>query len=106
MAVDPRNGMVRAWVGSHDFAQEQFDHVNQARRQAGSTFKPFVYGAALIQGLGWDTTFYDERVEIRMPDGGLRAGFNIQVKTEVQSGLIVGLSAGNNASAKARTAFP
>ena len=71
MAVDPRNGMVRAWVGSPDFAQEQFDHVNQARRQAGSTFKPFVYGAAITQGLGWDTTFNDERVEIRMPDGGV-----------------------------------
>jgi transposase len=35
---------------------------------------------------------------IRMPDGGLRPGFNIQVKTEIQHGLIVGLSVGNNAS--------
>ncbi|MEO7728132.1 MAG: transglycosylase domain-containing protein [Burkholderiales bacterium] len=71
MAVDPRNGLVRAWVGSHDFAQEQFDHVNQARRQPGSTFKPFVYGAAFMQGMSPDTTFNDERVAIRMPDGGV-----------------------------------
>ena len=42
---------VRAWVGSRDFAQEQFDHVSQARRQPGSTFKPFVYGAAFLMGL-------------------------------------------------------
>ena len=69
MALDPRNGLVRAWVGSHDFTQEQFDHVNQARRQPGSTFKPFVYGAAFTQGFSPDTTFYDERVSFRMPDG-------------------------------------
>ena len=71
IALDPRNGLVRAWVGSHDFTQEQFDHVNQARRQAGSTFKPFVYGAAFTQGLDPDTTFYDEPVAIRMSDGGI-----------------------------------
>ena len=35
MAMDPRNGFVRAWVGSRDFAEEQFDHVSQARRQPG-----------------------------------------------------------------------
>ena len=50
LAMDPRNGEVRAWVGSRDFAQDQFDHVQQARRQPGSTFKPFVYGAAFEQG--------------------------------------------------------
>ena len=50
LALDPRNGYVRAWVGSRDFAQEQFDHVSQARRQPGSTFKPFVYGAAFDAG--------------------------------------------------------
>ncbi|MEO7401180.1 MAG: transglycosylase domain-containing protein, partial [Polaromonas sp.] len=51
LALDPRSGAVRAWVGSRDFAQEQFDHVSQARRQPGSTFKPFVYGAAFMLGL-------------------------------------------------------
>ena len=50
LALDPRNGHVKAWVGSRDFEQEQFDHVAQARRQPGSTFKPFVYGAAFVQG--------------------------------------------------------
>jgi penicillin-binding protein 1A len=69
LALDPRNGMVRAYVGSRDFAQEQFDHVSQARRQPGSTFKPFVYGAALMKGLSPDTTFIDQPVVIRLPGG-------------------------------------
>ncbi len=69
MALDPRNGAIRAWVGSRDFAQEQFDHVGQARRQPGSTFKPFVYGAALMQGLSPESTLIDQPVSIRLPGG-------------------------------------
>jgi penicillin-binding protein 1A len=65
LALDPRNGFVRAWVGSGDFAQEQFDHVSQARRQPGSTFKPFVYGAAFAQGFRPDYTLIDQPVSIR-----------------------------------------
>ena len=69
LALDPRNGAVRAWVGSRDFAQEQFDHVSQAKRQPGSTFKPFVYGAAFMQGLDPSYTLMDEPVAIPMPGG-------------------------------------
>jgi penicillin-binding protein 1A len=65
LALDPRNGHVKAWVGSRDFAQEQFDHVAQARRQPGSTFKPFVYGAAFAQGFHPSSTFIDEPVSYR-----------------------------------------
>ena len=61
--------MVRAWVGSRDFAQEQFDHVSQARRQPGSAFKPFVYGAAFMMGLSPTLTLIDEPVAIRLPGG-------------------------------------
>ena len=64
LALDPRTGAVRAWVGSRDFAQEQFDHVSQARRQPGSTFKPFVYGAAFMQGLSPSFAFIDQPVAI------------------------------------------
>jgi penicillin-binding protein 1A len=67
LALDPRNGEVRAWVGSRDFAQDQFDHVAQARRQPGSTFKPFVYGAALMQGMSPGMTLIDQPVAIRLP---------------------------------------
>src|SRR5207248_2564267 len=66
MAMDPRNGFVRAWVGSGDFADEQFDHVSQARRQPGSAFKPFVYGAALKMGMNAGTLLIDEPVSIRV----------------------------------------
>ena len=69
LALDPRNGAVRAWVGSRDFAQEQFDHVSQARRQPGSTFKPFVYGMAFMQGIDPQMTLMDEPVAIRLPGG-------------------------------------
>ncbi|MES2564804.1 MAG: transglycosylase domain-containing protein [Pseudomonadota bacterium] len=69
MAMDPRNGFVRAWVGSRDFAGEQFDHVSQARRQPGSAFKPFVYGAAFMRGLRPTTEFVDEPVTIKLRGG-------------------------------------
>ncbi|HEX9719000.1 MAG TPA: penicillin-binding transpeptidase domain-containing protein, partial [Ramlibacter sp.] len=69
LALDPRNGHVKAWVGSRDFAQEQFDHVSQARRQPGSTFKPFVYGAAFVEGFHPSSTFIDEIVDYRSPGG-------------------------------------
>ena len=69
MAMDPRSGQVKAWVGSPDFTQDQFDHVNQARRQPGSTFKPFVYGAAFLNGFGPEDTFIDRPVEIRSRGG-------------------------------------
>ncbi|HJV75423.1 MAG TPA: transglycosylase domain-containing protein [Noviherbaspirillum sp.] len=71
VALDPTNGHVKAWVGSRDFEIDQYDHVAQARRQPGSTFKPFVYGAALEQGMSPDTRFADTEVEIDMGDGNV-----------------------------------
>jgi penicillin-binding protein 1A len=65
LALDPRSGFVRAWVGSRDFEKEQFDHVSQARRQPGSTFKPFVYGAAFEQGFRPTYTLIDQPVSIQ-----------------------------------------
>ncbi|NPC54545.1 penicillin-binding protein 1A [Caenimonas soli] len=65
LALDPRSGFVRAWVGSRDFETEQFDHVSQARRQPGSTFKPFVYGAAFEQGFRPSHTLIDQAVSIQ-----------------------------------------
>lgn len=69
VAIDPTSGAVRAHVGSRDPAQDQFDHVSQAQRQPGSTFKPFVYGAALQSGVRSTDILYDEAVEIPLPDG-------------------------------------
>lgn len=64
VAMDPRSAQVRAWVGSRDFVQDPFDHVAQARRQPGSTFKPFVYGAAFDKGMRPADTLVDQAVEI------------------------------------------
>ena len=69
LAVDPRDGQVRAWVGSRDFQTDPFDHVAQARRQPGSTFKPFVYGAAFAKGMRPADTLIDRDVEIPLRNG-------------------------------------
>lgn len=64
VAIDPRNGDIKAWVGSRDFGEVPFDHVQQARRQPGSTFKPFVYGAAFADGAQPGDTIVDRNVAI------------------------------------------
>jgi penicillin-binding protein 1A len=59
VAMDPRNGAVRALVGGFDFQKNKFNHVTQAWRQPGSSFKPFVYSAALEKGLTPTTVVND-----------------------------------------------
>lgn len=49
MAMEPQTGNVKAWVGGINYKYFQYDHVNQGARQVGSTFKPFVYAAAIEQ---------------------------------------------------------
>lgn len=49
LSVEPQTGFVKAWVGGIDYAHFQYDHVAQGQRQVGSTFKPFVYAAAMEQ---------------------------------------------------------
>ncbi|HZW23270.1 penicillin-binding protein 1A, partial [Noviherbaspirillum sp.] len=71
VAMDPATGEVKAWVGSRSFQRDQFDHVAQAERQPGSTFKPIVYGAALELGFAPDRIYPDGEVEIRAPDGSV-----------------------------------
>jgi len=50
VALDPRTGAVRAMVGGFDYSKSKFNHVTQAWRQPGSSFKPFIYSAALEKG--------------------------------------------------------
>ena len=49
MSMEPQTGHVKAWVGGVDYRHFQYDNVYQGARQAGSTFKPFVYAAAIDQ---------------------------------------------------------
>jgi 1A family penicillin-binding protein len=51
IALDPVTGAVRALIGGRSFQQSKFDRARQAKRQAGSSFKPFVYAAALQSGI-------------------------------------------------------
>jgi penicillin-binding protein 1A len=67
VAIDPRNGGVKAMVGGYDFRKSQFNRAIQAKRNAGSAFKPIIYGAALEKGLTPATVIVDAEVEY--PDG-------------------------------------
>jgi penicillin-binding protein 1A len=69
VAIDPNTGEVKAWVGSRNFQREQFDHVSQAARQPGSTFKPIVYGAALEKGIAPEHQYIDAVTNIKAGDG-------------------------------------
>ncbi len=59
VAIDPANGDIRALVGGFDFDKTKFNHVLQAWRQPGSSFKPFVYSAALEKGFTPQTIVND-----------------------------------------------
>jgi len=64
VALEPATGHVHALVGGFDFAKNQFNHVTQAWRQPGSSFKPFVYSAALEQGVSPATLVEDAPIVI------------------------------------------
>jgi penicillin-binding protein 1A len=59
VALDPGSGAIRALVGGFDFSKSSFNHVTQAWRQPGSSFKPFIYSAALEKGFTPATVIND-----------------------------------------------
>lgn len=70
MTMDPKNGKIKVWVGGVDHKFFKYDHVNQAKRQAGSTFKPFAYLAALESGMSPCDTYTDKPVKIAYQNKG------------------------------------
>jgi penicillin-binding protein 1A len=62
VALDPRNGSIRAMVGGYDFARSEYNRVITARRQPGSAFKPIIYAAAFSEGLSPSTVVVDSPV--------------------------------------------
>lgn len=71
VSIDPSNGHIRAMVSSQDFASYKFNLAAQARRQPGSTFKPFVLTAAVEKGVNPKRTYYmSKQIDIPMPGGG------------------------------------
>ena len=71
VALDPRNGSIRALVGGFDFDKNKFNHASQAWRQPGSSFKPFIYSAALEKGFTPATVINDAPLFF---DGGATGG--------------------------------
>ncbi|WP_321954653.1 penicillin-binding protein 1A [Burkholderia cenocepacia] len=59
VAIAPQDGAIRSLVGGFDFNKSKFNHVTQAWRQPGSSFKPFIYSASLDKGLGPATMIND-----------------------------------------------
>jgi penicillin-binding protein 1A len=59
VSLTPQDGAIRALIGGFDFNKNKFNHVTQAWRQPGSSFKPFIYSAALDKGLGPATIIND-----------------------------------------------
>ena len=64
IALDPQDGAIRALVGGFDFWRNKFNHVTQAWRQPGSSFKPFIYSAALEKGFTPATIVQDEPIVV------------------------------------------
>jgi membrane carboxypeptidase/penicillin-binding protein len=73
VAVDPKDGAIRALVGGFDFNRNKFNHVTQAWRQPGSSFKPFIYSAALEKGFSPGTVINDEPIVIPASQTGSQA---------------------------------
>src|SRR5258706_1749354 len=64
ISLDPGNGAIRALIGGFDFNRSKFNHITQAWRQPGSSFKPFIYSAALEKGFTPATVIADEPIVI------------------------------------------
>jgi penicillin-binding protein 1A len=70
VAVDPKDGAIRALVGGFDFNRNKFNHVTQAWRQPGSSFKPFIYSASLEKGYNPNSIINDEPIVINSAQTG------------------------------------
>jgi penicillin-binding protein 1A len=73
VAANPKDGAIRALVGGFDFNRNKFNHVTQAWRQPGSSFKPFIYSAALEKGYTPASVIPDEPISISAEETGSQA---------------------------------
>jgi penicillin-binding protein 1A len=83
MALDPKTGLVKAWVGGTDFNYYQYDHV-KSRRQVGSTFKPIVYAKAIQAGVR-PCDYVPNSLTAYMSDGTTKSGYDV-TEDEKKSG--------------------
>ncbi len=73
VSADPKDGAIRALVGGFDFNRTQYNHATQALRQPGSSFKPFIYSAALEKGFTPSTIINDEPLQFSATQTGGQA---------------------------------
>ncbi|HSC71026.1 MAG TPA: transglycosylase domain-containing protein, partial [Candidatus Methylomirabilis sp.] len=69
VALDPRDGAVKAMIGGYDFERSKFNRATQAKRQPGSAFKPFVYATAFDRNLTPSSIIEDEPITFRFRVG-------------------------------------
>ena len=69
VAIDNASGEIKAMVGGRDFNLSKFNRATQALRQVGSSFKPYVYTAAIDHGATPDDTILDAPITFPMPSG-------------------------------------
>ncbi len=92
VSLDPRNGHVKVWIGGRDFRSEKYDKVGIARRQPGSTFKPFTYTTAIDNGYSPYDTLLDST--FTWEDTGADTTWSPQNYNQESSGEMLTLSQG------------
>lgn len=95
MAIDPHTGDLLAQVGGYDYGRSKFNRAEQAKRQVGSAFKPFVFGAALEKGYSLADLLFDEPTQFIDPtkfsfdeQGQLQVRASRQARRRMNLGLI------------------
>jgi len=96
VALDPHTGRVHALVGGFSYGKSVFNRAVQAKRQPGSSFKPFVYAAALDSGYTPASLVMDEEIEIEVPGQGIWRPKNYGGKFYGPSTLRTGLEKSRN----------
>jgi penicillin-binding protein 1A len=96
VALDPRDGAIRALVGGYAFSASKFNRVTDARRQPGSSFKPFLYASALANGHSSVSILDDSPVSIHDSAGGIwepqNFGGNHMGEVRLQNALVRSLN--------------
>jgi penicillin-binding protein 1A len=75
VSMDPEDGAIRSLVGGFDFNRNQFNHITQALRQPGSSFKPFIYSASLEKGFTPATVINDAPISFTAEETGSKEGW-------------------------------
>lgn len=70
LSIDPSTGFIKAWVGGINFAHFKYDHI-RAKRQAGSSFKPFLYAAAIEYGMDPTTLIMNKEITFNKGEYGI-----------------------------------